>query len=103
MFESDEIGTGGKKNPPNPRVVTYFKRFLDFFADFTLQEPEFICADRFNLACAIVAAARKQMHVSPTWSPDLELLTGVRFLSMLPLLELIDSKYRAQFPAAGKT
>ncbi len=101
LFPGDQIVSNGKSNSPNPKVVGYFRRFVEFFCDFCLQEVCFIDVDFYLLACSVLASARKQMHVSPVWGPEMELLTGVKIPQMHNVLELIDLKYRLLFPAVN--
>jgi hypothetical protein len=86
LFSSDEVILGNSpqssttarspKAQASKQTTEYLRRYADFFADFCLQEDSFIFVNPQQLACAIIAFARKYTRLTVIYPLELELLTG---------------------------
>jgi len=110
-----------------PRVPRYVKKYVEFFADLTLQgmvvdmgvlqdvgsqttahslffsptEYEFQQYPASLLAAAIVAAARRALSIRPLWCQSLTTLVGYSQLDIADVFSHVWKYYLECFPAEG--
>jgi len=60
------------------KAQAYFQEYVEFFLKVSLVDVSFIDALPSILAASVIAAARRAFGLSPTWSDNLEVLTGYR-------------------------
>ena len=52
------------------QTAQYVRGYAEFFVDLCLQEYEFQKFDSHTLACAVVLASRRVIHMKKTWNPE---------------------------------
>ncbi|XP_019943689.1 cyclin-J [Paralichthys olivaceus] len=65
----------------------YMAKYADYFLEVSLQDHVFLCFAPSLLAAACVAASRLVLHLSPTWPPQLQRLTGYTWENLVPCAE----------------
>ncbi|XP_053292389.1 cyclin-J [Pleuronectes platessa] len=65
----------------------YMAKYADYFLEVSLQDHVFLCFAPSLLAAACVASSRLVLHLSPTWPPQLQRLTGYTWENLVPCAE----------------
>ncbi|GLD56052.1 cyclin-J-like isoform X1 [Lates japonicus] len=65
----------------------YMAKYADYFLEVSLQDHVFLCFAPSLVAAACVAASRLILHLSPTWPPRLQHLTGYTWENLVPCAE----------------
>jgi len=94
LFENDMM----QGLPLQAKVPRYMQKYVDFFADFCLQEYIFQMYTPSLLSATIIQASRKALHIFPYWRPELAALTGVAEDSMTQSMDHVWNHYIKNFP-----
>lgn len=87
--------------PLIPKVPRYVKKYVEFFADLTLQEYAFQRYLPSKLAAAIVAASRRALSIRPLWNKALTELVGYSQLDIADVFTHVWKYYLECFPTEG--
>ncbi|KAM4606957.1 cyclin-J [Polymixia lowei] len=87
----------------------YMAKYADYFLEVSLQDHVFLCFAPSLVAAACVASSRLILHLSPTWPPRLQHLTGYTWDNLVPCAEKLliahdsdvkeDNKQKCQQPS----
>ncbi|CAF91685.1 unnamed protein product, partial [Tetraodon nigroviridis] len=69
------------------KTKLYMAKYVDYFLEVSLQDHVFLCFAASLVAAACVACARLVLHLSPTWPPRLQLLTGYSWDNLVACAE----------------
>ncbi|XP_053189033.1 cyclin-J [Scomber japonicus] len=69
------------------KTKLYMDKYADYFLEVSLQDHVFLCFAPSLVAAACVAASRLILHLSPTWPPRLQCLTGYTWENLVPCAE----------------
>uniref|UniRef100_A0A1A7WE48 Cyclin J n=2 Tax=Iconisemion striatum TaxID=60296 RepID=A0A1A7WE48_9TELE len=69
------------------KTKLYMAKYADYFLEVSLQDHAFLCFAPSLVAAACVAASRLTLHLSPTWPPRLQRLTGYIWDNLVPCAE----------------
>lgn len=84
-----------------PKVPRYVKKYVEFFADLTLQEYAFKQYRPSLLSAAIVAASRRALSIRPLWTQALTDLVGYNQVQLAEVFTHVWEYYLECFPAEG--
>uniref|UniRef100_A0A3P8VFK0 Cyclin J n=1 Tax=Cynoglossus semilaevis TaxID=244447 RepID=A0A3P8VFK0_CYNSE len=70
----------------------YLAKYAEYFLEVSLQDHVFLCFAPSLLAAACVSASRLVLHLSPTWPPQLQCLTGYTWENLVPCLNAARSQ-----------
>ncbi|XP_061646968.1 cyclin-J-like [Phyllopteryx taeniolatus] len=80
----------------------YMAKYADYFLEVSLQDHVFLCFAPSLVAAACVAASRLILHVSPTWPPRLQRLTGYTWENLVPCVEKLLIAHDSDVKEANK-
>ncbi|KAF6727087.1 Cyclin-J [Oryzias melastigma] len=69
------------------KTKVYMAKYADYFLEVSLQDHVFLCFPPSLVAAACAAASRLTLHLSPTWPPRLQRLTGYTWENLVPCAE----------------
>ncbi|MEQ2188703.1 hypothetical protein GOODEAATRI_017689, partial [Goodea atripinnis] len=69
------------------KTKSYMAKYADYFLEVSLQDHIFLCFAPSLVAAACVAASRLILHLSPSWAPRLQRLTGYAWENLMPCVE----------------
>nr|XP_046258712.1 cyclin-J isoform X1 [Scatophagus argus] len=69
------------------KTKLYMAKYADYFLEVSLQDHVFLCFAPSLVAAACVATSRLILHLSPTWPPRLQRLTGYTWDNLVPCAE----------------
>ncbi|XP_041865517.1 cyclin-J isoform X2 [Melanotaenia boesemani] len=69
------------------KTKLYMAKYADYFLEVSLQDHVFLCFAPSMVAAACVAASRLILHLSPTWPPRLQCLTGYTWENLVSCAE----------------
>jgi hypothetical protein len=75
LFENEKILKVDQIRP-NDQADELFKKYAEFFADFSNYQECFIGEDPYIMALGIIAYARKFVGVAIVWTNEMVVLTG---------------------------
>eukprot|EP01017_Pseudomicrothorax_dubius_P025361 TRINITY_DN2735_c0_g2_i1.p1 TRINITY_DN2735_c0_g2~~TRINITY_DN2735_c0_g2_i1.p1 ORF type:complete len:125 (+),score=9.20 TRINITY_DN2735_c0_g2_i1:84-458(+) len=64
------------------KSLRYLRKYCDYFSELALQDYECHQFLRFNLACSIIALARKCIGLLLPWNEELEELTSLSWIDI---------------------
>ncbi|KAM9848155.1 cyclin-J [Aulostomus maculatus] len=80
----------------------YMAKYADYFLEVSLQDHVFLCFAPSLVAAACVAASRLVLHLSPTWPPRLQRLTGYTWDSLVSCAEKLLIAHDSDVKEANK-
>uniref|UniRef100_A0A4W6D9Z0 Cyclin-J n=1 Tax=Lates calcarifer TaxID=8187 RepID=A0A4W6D9Z0_LATCA len=80
----------------------YMAKYADYFLEVSLQDHVFLCFAPSLVAAACVAASRLILHLSPTWPPRLQHLTGYTWDNLVPCAEKLLNAHDSDVKEANK-
>ncbi|XP_051936279.1 cyclin-J isoform X1 [Hippocampus zosterae] len=84
------------------KTKLYMAKYADYFLEVSLQDHVFLCFAPSLVAAACVAASRFILHVSPTWAPRLQQLTGYSWENLVPCAEKLLNAHDSDVKEANK-
>ncbi|XP_029925751.1 cyclin-J [Myripristis murdjan] len=84
------------------KTKLYMAKYADYFLEVSLQDHVFLCFAPSLVAAACVAASRLILHLSPTWPPRLQRLTGYTWDSLVPCAEKLLIAHDSDVKEANK-
>ncbi|XP_016892635.1 cyclin-J isoform X2 [Cynoglossus semilaevis] len=80
----------------------YLAKYAEYFLEVSLQDHVFLCFAPSLLAAACVSASRLVLHLSPTWPPQLQCLTGYTWENLVPCAEKLLIAHDSDVKEANK-
>ena len=104
IFESDRLLVKDKFDTQAVTVdqAANLRKYGEFFADFCIQTTELMKNDAHQVACAIIAFARRHLNIETIWTSEVECLTMCSFSKIKDVYNMIDQRYMAEFPDHAK-
>ncbi|XP_056250735.1 cyclin-J [Seriola aureovittata] len=84
------------------KTKLYMAKYADYFLEVSLQDHVFLCFAPSLVAAACVAASRLILHLSPTWPPRLQHLTGYTWENLVPCAEKLLIAHDSDVKEASK-
>nr|XP_057918619.1 cyclin-J isoform X2 [Doryrhamphus excisus] len=84
------------------KTKLYMAKYADYFLEVSLQDHVFLCFAPSLVAAACVSASRLILHLSPTWPPRLQCLTGYTWDSLVPCAEKLLIAHDSDVKEANK-
>ncbi|XP_028279421.1 cyclin-J isoform X2 [Parambassis ranga] len=84
------------------KTKLYMAKYADYFLEVSLQDHVFLCFAPSLVAAACVAASRLILHLSPTWPPRLQNLTGYTWENLVPCAEKLLITHESDVKEANK-
>uniref|UniRef100_A0A3Q0QXS8 Cyclin-J n=1 Tax=Amphilophus citrinellus TaxID=61819 RepID=A0A3Q0QXS8_AMPCI len=84
------------------KTKLYMAKYVDYFLEVSLQDHAFLCFAPSLVAAACVAASRLILHLSPTWPPRLQRLTGYTWENLIPCAEKLLIAHDSDVKEANK-
>ncbi|XP_023281537.1 cyclin-J [Seriola lalandi dorsalis] len=84
------------------KTKLYMAKYADYFLEVSLQDHVFLCFAPSLVAAACVAASRLILHLSPTWPPRLQHLTGYTWENLVPCAEKLLIAHDSDVKEANK-
>ncbi|XP_006799113.1 cyclin-J [Neolamprologus brichardi] len=84
------------------KTKLYMAKYVDYFLEVSLQDHVFLCFAPSLVAAACVAASRLILHLSPTWPPRLQRLTGYTWENLIPCTEKLLIAHDSDVKEANK-
>ncbi|KAM4591896.1 cyclin-J [Odontesthes bonariensis] len=84
------------------KTKLYMAKYADYFLEVSLQDHVFLCFTPSMVAAACVAASRLILHLSPTWPPRLQRLTGYSWENLVPCAEKLLTAHDSDVKEANK-
>ncbi|CAG6017890.1 cyclin-J isoform 1-T2 [Menidia menidia] len=84
------------------KTKLYMAKYADYFLEVSLQDHLFLYFAPSMVAAACVAASRLILHLSPTWPPRLQRLTGYSWESLVPCAEKLLVAHDSDVKEANK-
>ncbi|XP_077469357.1 cyclin-J [Stigmatopora argus] len=84
------------------KTKLYMAKYADYFLEVSLQDHGFLCFAPSLVAAACVAASRLILHVSPTWAPRLQRLSGYMWENLVPCAEKLLTAHDSDVKEANK-
>ncbi|KAM9809073.1 cyclin-J [Syngnathus typhle] len=84
------------------KTKLYMAKYVDYFLEVSLQDHVFLCFEPSLVAAACVAASRLILHVSPTWAPRLQRLTGYTLENLVQCTEKLLIAHDSDVKEANK-
>ncbi|XP_057704526.1 cyclin-J [Corythoichthys intestinalis] len=84
------------------KTKPYMAKYADYFLEVSLQDHAFLCFAPSLVAAACVAASRLILHVSPTWAPRLQRLSGYSWENLVPCAEKLIIAHDSDVKEANK-
>ncbi|XP_067465575.1 cyclin-J [Thunnus thynnus] len=84
------------------KTKLYMAKYADYFLEVSLQDHVFLCFAPSLVAAACVAASRLILHLSPTWPPRLQCLTGYTWENLVPCAEKLLIAHDSDVKEANK-
>ncbi|XP_078129651.1 cyclin-J isoform X2 [Sander vitreus] len=69
------------------KTKLFMAKYADYFLEVSLQDHVFLCFAPSLVSAACVATSRLILHLSPTWPPRLQRLTGYTWENLVPCAE----------------
>ncbi|XP_034407823.1 cyclin-J isoform X2 [Cyclopterus lumpus] len=69
------------------KTKLYMAKYADYFLEVSLQDHGFLCFSPSLVSAACVVTSRLVLHLSPTWPPRLQHLTGYTWENLVPCAE----------------
>jgi len=103
VFTNDMVKTSRGNKIATLKVSESVRKYAEFFAEVCAQRHALTNYSALELACGIIAVARKQMKLINIWTHEVELLTGMRYIEIEKCVESIEKCYEKMFPKTGKS
>ncbi|XP_037637273.1 cyclin-J [Sebastes umbrosus] len=84
------------------KTKLYMAKYADYFLEVSLQDHVFLCFAPSLISAACVATSRLILHLSPTWPPRLQRLTGYTWDSLVPCTEKLLMAHDSDVKEANK-
>ncbi|KAM4600160.1 cyclin-J [Fundulus diaphanus] len=84
------------------KTKLYMAKYADYFLEVSLQDHVFLCFAPSLVAAACVAASRHILHLSPSWPPRLQRLTGYAWENLMPCVEKLLIAHDSDVKEANK-
>ncbi|XP_023132444.1 cyclin-J isoform X2 [Amphiprion ocellaris] len=84
------------------KTKVYMAKYADYFLEVSLQDHVFLCFTPSLVAAACVASSRLILHLSPTWPPRLQCLTGYTWENLVPCAEKLLVAHDSDVKEANK-
>ncbi|KAM4730306.1 cyclin-J isoform 1-T2 [Anableps anableps] len=84
------------------KTKLYMAKYADYFLEVSLQDHIFLCFAPSLVAAACVAASRLILHLSPSWPPRLQRLTGYVWENLMPCVEKLLIAHDSDVKEANK-
>ncbi|MEQ2236085.1 hypothetical protein ILYODFUR_008835 [Ilyodon furcidens] len=84
------------------KTKSYMAKYADYFLEVSLQDHIFLCFAPSLVAAACVAASRLILHLSPSWAPQLQRLTGYAWENLMPCVEKLLIAHDSDVKEASK-
>ncbi|XP_069546017.1 cyclin-J [Brachyistius frenatus] len=84
------------------KTKIYMAKYADYFLEVSLQDHVFLCFAPSLVAAACASASRLILHLSPTWPPRLQRLTGYTWDNLVPCAEKLLIAHDSDVKEASK-
>ncbi|XP_059214874.1 cyclin-J [Centropristis striata] len=84
------------------KTKLYMEKYADYFLEVSLQDHVFLCFVPSLVAASCVATSRLILHLSPTWPPRLQRLTGYTWENIVPCAEKLLIAHDSDVKEANK-
>ncbi|XP_049456428.1 cyclin-J [Epinephelus fuscoguttatus] len=84
------------------KTKLYMAKYADYFLEVSLQDHVFLCFAPSLVSAACVATSRLVLHLSPTWPPRLQRLTGYTWENLVPCAEKLLIAHDSDVKEANK-
>ncbi|XP_038140088.1 cyclin-J [Cyprinodon tularosa] len=84
------------------KTKLYMNKYADYFLEVSLQDHFFLCFTPSLVAAACLSASRLILHLSPSWPPRLQCLTGYPWENLMPCVEKLLIAHDSDLKEANK-
>ncbi|XP_054456432.1 cyclin-J isoform X2 [Anoplopoma fimbria] len=84
------------------KTKLYMAKYADYFLEVSLQDHVFLCFAPSLVSAACVVTSRLILHLSPTWPPRLQHLTGYTWENLVPCAEKLLIAHDSDVKEANK-